>query len=185
MKFKKENLEKIQIDYGIVFVDYGLATERRLGPTRGGALFEANATYRDIEFDGRKGRTMGLRPIDEIEAVLRITAMDISQDNLQLAMPYLTLNESTQALECKTTPMLDDSAYMSNMVMFAKLVDGGYKKITLYNALNEGAFSLNAAPKAEGTVAMEVYAHWDPVETDLEHTNIDKLFQVEEVSALA
>ena len=50
------DVNKIQIDEGVVIVNYGETGERILGPTRGGAEFTATPSIRDIEFDGRKGK---------------------------------------------------------------------------------------------------------------------------------
>ena len=38
----KKQVESIQIDEGLVFVDFGLETERKLAPTRGGGEFSAD-----------------------------------------------------------------------------------------------------------------------------------------------
>ena len=47
----KKEIEKIQIDEGVIVLDYGETTERPLAPCRGGGEFTATATLRDIEFD--------------------------------------------------------------------------------------------------------------------------------------
>ena len=62
--------------------------------------------------------------------------------------------------------------------MFAKTIKGEYKKITLYNALSENGLTLAAAPKAEGTVALEIYAHWDATD------DTKNLFEIEDVASI-
>ena len=61
----KKEIEKIQIDEGVIVLDYGETTERPLAPCRGGGEFTATATLRDIEFDGRnslsKNRRLALK----------------------------------------------------------------------------------------------------------------------------
>ena len=184
-KYKTEQIEAIQIDYGIVYVDYGEATERRLGPTRGGATFEVMKELRDIEYDGRIGKSK-LQVIDAIDAVLKVVNLDTSHDNLKLAMPYLVETGIDPDLVLEATEasigLIADGKYNANITMFAKLVGGGYKKIVLFNALNESDFSIAAVQKAEGTVSLEIYAHWEVDEDDV--TNVDKLFTVEEVAAI-
>lgn len=64
------------------------------------------------------------------------------------------------------------------MTMFAKVVGGGYKKITLYNAMSEADFTLTAAPKSEGEMPLEVYAHWDPMD------DTQPLYEIEDVDAI-
>lgn len=47
-----KQIESIQIDEGVIFLNYGETDERLLAPTRGGGEFAATVTVRDIEFDG-------------------------------------------------------------------------------------------------------------------------------------
>lgn len=180
MKLTQQQLENIQIDYGIVIVNYGETDQRVLGPTRGGGTFNATKNIRDIEFDGRKGKTKGAQVVDEINALLSVTHLDTSIETLALAMPYAKLSEDKKKLTCGTDSLgiISNERYLKNITMFAKTVKGEYKKITLYNALSENDFSLAAAPKAEGAVALEVHAHWDALDDEAD------LFEVEDVSSI-
>jgi len=177
-KITQQQLENIQIDYGMLYVDYGLAGERRVGPTKGGATFTATATLRDIEFDGRKGKTKGLVVVDEINAMLAIANMDMSMDELAFAMPWANYTNSIVTAKSANVGMVPSVSFVTNVVMFAKVVGGGYKKITLYNAMNTSVFTLAAVPKGEGTVGLEISAHWDPEDDTAD------LFKVEDVLTL-
>ena len=79
-------------------------------------------------------------------------------------MPYAVYNEQEGKITCKGlyVGILPGEAYLKNVTMFAKVVGGDYKKITLDNALIEADFTLTAAPKGEGEMPLEVFAHWDP-----------------------
>lgn len=178
MGLTTQQIENIQIDYGIVYINFGLVGERRLGPTRGGGTFTVTKTLRDIEFDGSKGKTKGMQVIDDINAMLSIANLDTSMDNLALAMPYATYSSGKITCESANLGVIPDSAYLANVTMFAKVIGGGYKKITLYNAMSENDFSLAAAPKAEGTVTMEINAHWDAID------DMAGLYTVEDVATL-
>jgi len=171
-------LENIQIDYGMVYVNFGEVGERRLGPSKGGATFKVTKTLRQIEYDGLKGPTMGLQIVDDISAVLSITSLDTSMDDLALAMPYATYAASKITCASANVGIVGTSAYLANVTMFAKCVGGTYKKIVLFNAMNEGDFELSAAPKAEGGVGFEFAAHWDAVD------DTDNLFTVESVETM-
>ncbi len=164
MNLTTEQIENIQIDYGIVYVNYGETDEALLGPTRGGGTFSVTKNIRDIEFDGRKGKTKGMQVVDEINAMLSLTHLDSSLQTLKLAMPYGTFDNTSITCKSSNVGILPNEAYLKNITMFAKTVGGEYKKITLYNAMSENDFSFVAAPKSEGTISMEVYAHWDPTD---------------------
>ena len=87
----KKQVENIQIDEGLVFVDFGEEPERKLAPTRGGGEFSATASIRNIEFDGRSGATKGTQVIEEQEAILKVVSLCMSQEELLLAMPFARL----------------------------------------------------------------------------------------------
>lgn len=80
------NINKIVIDEGYLVLDYGLPTELALGPTRGGGEFSVTPKVRDIEFDGRKGKSKGMQVIEEIAAKLKVKTLVCSQDHLALAL---------------------------------------------------------------------------------------------------
>ena len=87
-KINTTEVQKIQIDHGIVYVDYGETSQRLLAPTRGGGEFKATVTVRDIEFDGRNGKTAGMQVIEENAASLAVTLLGMTQENLRLAMQF-------------------------------------------------------------------------------------------------
>jgi hypothetical protein len=186
-KTKKQQIEDIQIDYGIVFVNYGEVDAYRLAPTRGGAGFKAEKSIRDIEVDGQYGKTKGLQVIEEINAMLSVVALDTSLQTMALNMPYATLSgdgtpELPYILTCgvDNVGIIADGAYLKNVTMFAKTVKNGYRKITLYNAMAENDFELKAVPKGEGEISLEFNAHWDMEEDGLQ----ENLFKVETVASL-
>ena len=186
-KFKAEQLANVQVDYGIVYVDYGETSQRLLGPTRGGATFTATQQIRDIEFDGREGKTKGMQHIDFIDALLNLVTLAITDDDLSVAMPYLTkeVDDVTGdvTFKCSTANLgiIPNTAYFKNITVFGKLSGGGYKKITVYNAMNEAPFTLAAVPKGEGTVNMEIYGHWESDDT----ATLEDLFEITTVQSIA
>lgn len=179
MALTQQQIENIQIDYGIVFANYGVVGERQLAPTRGGGTFTASKNIREIEYDGRKGKTKGLQVVDEINAMLSVPLLDTSMDNLALAMPYATYADGKISAKSSNLGVIQDSAYLSNITLFAKVIGGGYKKITLYNAMSENDFSLAAAPKAEGVITLEIHAHWDATD------DAKDLYDIEDILSLS
>ena len=179
MKLTQEQIENIQIDYGIVYINYGKTGERPLAPTRGGGTFTVAKNIREIEYDGRKGKTKGMQVVDEINATLSVPLLCASMDNLALAMPWATYSDGKLSAKSGNLGAIQDSAYLSNITMFAKVIGGGYKKITLYNAMAENDFSLAAAPKAEGVIQLEVSAHWDAKDDTAD------LYDIEDVGTIS
>ena len=178
MSFTKTQIENIQIDHGIVYKDYGEVTEELIGPTKGGATFDVTKVIREIEFDGSKGKTKGAQVVETIDAMLSIASLNSSMDVVALALPFATYADSIVTAEDANVGIIDDSAYQTNITMFAKLISGEYKKITLYNAMSESDFSLAAIPKGEGIIALEINAHWNITDDTVD------LFKIEDVASI-
>ena len=123
-------------------------------------------------------KTKGAQVVDEINAMLSVPLLNTSMENLALAMPWATYSDGKLSAKSSNLGVIQDSAYLSNITMFAKVVGGGYKKITLYEAMTENDFSLAAAPKAEGVVTLEVHAHWDAKNDDTD------LYDIEDVESI-
>ena len=173
-----EQIQNIQVDYGLVFANYGEAGQVQLGPTKGGAEFTASKIIRDIEYDGRKGKTKGAQVIDEINAMLKVGLMDTSLELIGQLMPHASYSEATGKISNDLGGVIEATKYLANVTLFAKVVGGGYKKITLFNAMNEADFVLSAAPKAEGVVNYEFHAHWDAEDPDA-------LFEIEDIESIS
>ena len=121
-----------------------------------------------------------MQVVDEIDAQLTVTHLDASLETLQLAMPYADYDATGKKITCagNNVGIIPEEAYLKNVTMFATVVGGGYKKITLYNAMSEADFTLTAAPKGEGEMPLEVYAHWDPMDDEAE------LYTIEDVATI-
>lgn len=172
----KKQLESIQIDEGVIFLDYGEETERFLAPTRGGGEFSATATVRDIEFDGKHGKTAGAQAIEEQAASLKVTTLDMSQENLILALPFCTIvSENGKVIKNPPTGIIPMEAYLKNATMFAKTIGGKYKKITIYKPMHENGLTVKAVQKAEGELALELLAHYPYSDLD------GDLWKIEEI----
>lgn len=174
----KKQIESIQIDESVIFLNYGETEERFLAPTRGGGEFAATVTVRDIEFDGKHGKTAGTQVIEEQGASIKVTTLCMSQENLALAIPNCTIaSEDGKTIKNPKTGVIPLEAYLKNITMFAKLISGKYKKITIYNPMHETGFTAKAVQKAEGELAFEFLAHYPHSDLDgdlWEVTEIDK-----------
>ncbi|OGO90488.1 MAG: hypothetical protein A2Y17_12300 [Clostridiales bacterium GWF2_38_85] len=161
-------------------MNYGETNERLLAPTRGGGEFSVTNTIRDIEFDGRRGKTAGMQVIEEQAAILKVVSLCMSQEELALAIPgcVVTGAGDEAVIENGDSGLIPESAYLKNVTMFAKLIGGKYKKITIYKAMHEGGLTAKASQKAEGELSLEFNAHFDPKD------NTEKLYNIAEVASV-
>lgn len=178
MNLTQEQIENIQIDYGMVYLNYGATGETPLAPTRGGGTFEVKKNIRDIDFDGKKGKTKGMQVLDECDAMLKIPLLNVSLDNLALAMPYATYAADKISMKSTNFGVLPSGAYIENVALICKTVGGSYKLIKIYSGMNEADFSLAATPKGEAVINFEIAAHWDAQD------DTKDLYSIEDIDAI-
>lgn len=182
----KQQIESIQIDESVIFLDYGETTERFLAPTRGGGEFGATITVRDIEFDGKRGKTAGTQIIEEQGAFIKATTLCMSQENLALAIPSCVIEDNDgKTIRNPKSGVIPLSAYLKNVTMFAKLVGGKFKKITIYNPMHETGFNVKAVQKAEGELGLELLAHYPYSDLDGDLWKVDEISAFPEQAAAA
>ena len=182
----KQQIENIQIDESLIFLDYGEETERFLAPTRGGGEFAATVTVRDIEFDGKRGKTAGTQVIEEQGASIKVTTLCMSQENLALAIPSCVIEDNDgKTIRNPKSGVIPLSAYLKNVTMFAKLIGGKFKKITIYNPMHETGFNVKAVQKAEGELGLELLAHYPYSDLDGDLWKVDEISAFPEQAAAA
>lgn len=163
-KVTKEQVENIQIDHGILYKNYGLKSQKLIAPLRGGTNFKVERTYRNIEFDGVKGKTKGLKTLDDENATLTAKTLNLALETMADKLPGATItrDEQTQKItkiESGKLGLIDEDEYIENITMFAQKIGGEYIKVTITNVLDENGLDFSAVQKAEGEVEMVYSAH--------------------------
>ena len=163
-KITKEQVENIQLDHGIMFKNYGLETQALLAPLRGGTTFTVERTYRNIEFDGARGKTKGLTTLDDENATLKAKTLNASLETFADKLPgaKITRDEETKKItkiEASEMGILPDEAYIENITVFGQKISGEFVKITITNAMDENGLEFAAVQKAEGEVELAYSAH--------------------------
>lgn len=154
-------IEKILIDTGVVILNYGEADERKLAPCEGDNSFVVTQEIRDIEYNGRRGKTKGLRRITAEDATLTVNLLNLSQENLKLALAGANLEVGTGVIT-NGDGSIPDTDYLKNVTLVGETLDGGAKIITIYNAMADNGLSVTASKKGEAQVQVAFAAHYDP-----------------------
>lgn len=173
-KITVEQIENVVIDAGVVYVNYGLAGERLLAPCRGSNTFNAESEIREVEINGAKGKTKGLRRTISSNASLEINLMDLSLENLKMALPGSRLTGS----ELKNGWKIEDIDYIDNVTLIGKDMGGTYKKVTIFNALMDESLSFVMDEKDESVLTLTLSAHYDPAD------ETDKLWTITDLPTL-
>ncbi len=176
----RQEVEKIQIEESVNYINFGLENERMIGVTRGGSEFTVTNTIRDIEHDGRKGKTKGLQVVESQEAKLKLTTLTSSQENIALAIPGCEVidDDGKTVITNGDNTVISEDDYVENITSFAKTLDGKYKKIAIFNAMHEGGFTSKAQQKAEGEIALEFDAHFNPYDVT------EKIWRIEDIDSI-
>lgn len=175
--YSVEQIENIVIDAGVVYINYGLPDERILAPTQGGNSFEVNQEIRDIDFDGKRGKTKGLRRVISEDATLTVNLMDMSQENIKIALVGVGYDETTKAI---TSGSVDNATlnYIKNVALLGETLGGEFKIITIYNALGDGGLKLAMKDKNEASIELKLSAHYDPAD------KTQPIYKIEQVETL-
>ncbi len=164
-KITKEQIENIQLDHGILFKNYGLETQELIAPVRGGTNFKVERTYRNIEFDGARGKTKGLKTIDDENASLTVKTLNASLETFADKLPGAKITRDSSGtnkitkIEATNIGIISEDEYIENITVFAQKIGGEYVKITITNALDENGLDFSAVQKAEGEIEMVYSAH--------------------------
>ncbi len=135
----QHQIENISFDEGLVYLNYGTPSEIMLGPLRGGAEFVANTKIRDIDFDGRKGKTKGMQVIEEVDASLKITTLLCDNDTLKLALPGATIENDVLQIDTATVIGTIATAGNAKVIVTAEGVTGSPLAFDVAVALSDTA----------------------------------------------
>ena len=153
-----EQIENIVIDAGAVYLNYGKEGERLLAPCRGANQFSVESEVREIEANGFKGKTKGARRKIKENASLEVNLMDLSLENLKMALPGSKLSENK--LTNGFFISLED--YLDNVTLIGEDMSGKFKKITIFNVLVDEPVTISMDEDDESVVAIKFAAHYDP-----------------------
>lgn len=158
--FTENDTKKIQIDEGIVVFNLGKSNEKIVGPTRGGVEVTITPTIRDIEFDGRRGKTVGMQVIDEENATVKVISLCCSQELLEKALPNAKLSTSDSIITQGDFGVISKDKYIETIDVITQMLDGTYKVLTFNYGLHESAFTYKAVSKSENEHNLEFIPHY-------------------------
>ena len=179
---RKETFENLQLNAGIMLKNFDLseytdastlkaaiasaitAGTNLLGATRGGGSFTVTREIRTPEIDGLRYNFVGGNFVDSADAYLSTTLLEVTPDNLVLALGNATKTTSGKKTTITMHTAIQDADYIENIVWVGDLNDGRFVAISLNNALNTADFSLTFSDKSEGTLAVELHAHQSEVD---------------------
>ena len=164
------SLSNFVIDAGAVYINYGEVDERLLGATRGGNTFTIEVEMREMEIDGVRQAIKGTKRIINVVASLTVNLIELTAENLALALTGSTLGEYTQ--EPAVTPTHDTITrireigsmdYVKNVAVVGKVNNATENFIgILNNALSNGGLEIAMEDENEAAIELTFTAHINP-----------------------
>lgn len=174
--YEIENIEKIVLDTGVVYIKIkDVAEEVLLAPTRGGSTFTADREWRIIERDGARGKEKGLRRVVKENAQLVVNLLDLSQDNLKYAFVGAKVGEGDGEITSGGVGVIDEDDYLEHVKWLGETLDGGTKEIYLYNCLHDEPIEIGTTDDDEVVLQLTFSAHHDPTDFDVD------LYEIKEI----
>lgn len=173
---RAETFQNLQLNAGIFLKDFDYSSisnagalktaiasavqdgSKLLGATRGGGSFTVTREMRQPEVDGRRYGFKGDTFVDDVEAQLSTTLIEITPDNITTAFANANATTSGQKTTITFDTAINTDDYLTNICWIGDLADGRYVLICLKNAINTADLSLTFTDKGEGTLPVEFHA---------------------------
>ena len=153
---------RIQVDAGAVYKDWGEVSEEVLGACRGGANFEVTEEMRQAEVDGVGfGSIMGLiRPVNLV-VTLKTVAVECSLAQLLRMTRGTAYSDGTYRIITPSTD-LATTDYLTNVALVGSVLNTSTPVvIVLANAIETGGWSFQTSDNDEGRLDITFTAHYD------------------------
>ena len=151
--------ERILMGPGAVYT--GADQASLLGATMGGNVMEITRTFRDIRPDGAQGPVKGFRSIKEVDAVLTVRLLEVTEQALVYALAGSSLSSNVI-----TGGEIANSTYLAAVSIIAEMTGAttegrGSIAIELSNVLVEGPMTINLPENGETAIELKFRAHYD------------------------
>lgn len=161
-----ETSKRMILDAGAVFINYGEVDERLLGATREGSTFVVEQDIREIEVDGLRGPTKGFRRVIEEHVRLTVNLIEMTVENLELALVGSSSATNVEATHDVLTRSLEmsDISYVTNIAIVADYSDGSGNPVIIIvkNPLMDGELNLSMTDREESSTELQFTGHFDP-----------------------
>jgi len=158
-----DTYQRLLTDSGVVVVDYGLASERKVGATRGGNSFGVEQENREMLADGAPGPVKGSQRRLRSIAKLTVNILEMTKENVQMSLPG-----STSALESGYDKITREDGitlgdYYENVALIITKNGGTDPMVFMIkNALALENAEFEASEDDEPVLSVELTAHFDP-----------------------
>ena len=172
------DIQPIVIDAGVVYKNWGLGTQKMIGVTRGGNVFNVEPEYKEVERDGARGKEKGLKRLINLDVTLATNIMSLTKENVKDAIGCAKIVGNV----VKSKLHIADSDYLDNITLIGETLSGEYKRITVKNAFADEGIEIAMEDKEETSVEVTFSGHFNPQAANM--TEYEEIFEIEDLVAL-
>jgi hypothetical protein len=158
-----DTYNRLLLDSGAVYLDYGLPSEKLIGATRGGNSVSIESENRDMTVDGVPGPVKGAVRRLRSSAKLTVNLVEITTDSILINLPGAVSSSNGTHDVISRALQIANGDYFSNVTLV--LEKNGTDELFAFeiqNALALGNYDLGASEDDESVMAIEFTAHFDP-----------------------
>lgn len=158
-----DTYNRLLIDSGAVYLNYGTVNEELIGATRGGNTASIEPENREMPVDGAPGPVKGSQRRLRSIAKLTVNLIEIKTDSILANLPGASsTSDGTHDVITRNT-QISAGDYFDNVTLV--LEKSGTDELYFFkikNALALGNYELGASEDDESVMTIEFTAHYDP-----------------------
>lgn len=152
---------RLVLDAGALYYNYGLGTQRLIGATRGGSTFTLEQTNRHMAVDGAPGDVAGFDRIQYVIPKLSINLVEHSTANLLMCLAGAVNNATGTHDVITRVGQLSTASYLTNLTLVAnKAGTSELFAVQISNAMNKGNFAFAFQDNDESAPSIEFTGHY-------------------------
>lgn len=131
------NPENVILGDGMVFKNWGLATEREIGACRGDSKFTVTRKWKHIDYNGQYGQTKGNNRKVNVEPVLMLNLVEMSPQNIEDCFGGLRSSDAGDYVEITEDLDVAVTDYWTNVAYVGETASGRKVVIIIDNPLGD------------------------------------------------
>lgn len=147
---------------GLLYKDYGEATEAAIGASEGDIVFTVARKFYDHKYNGAYGPTKGLKTKIEAVPSLKIPLLDLSRVNLMNCFHGLESTDQSTYYELRENLSIADADYWTNVAFVGERRDNKACIIIIENPLGIGDIIHALKDKQHVITDIDLLGHYDP-----------------------
>lgn len=145
---------------GILWKEYGEATVREIGATRGDIKITWDREFKHIDFNGQYGPIEGNKRITKSTQVLTFGLLELTYQSFEDCFAGLAVSDAGTYHEIAEDLTIAAADYHENVTWAGYRDDNKYAIILLYNALGDGKIEFNIKQHEDIVMDVQFSSHY-------------------------